>query len=66
MFRFGNYLPSGTDQYPANKSFGNVAEWHSFCRYADPLGAYDTGNSANDFFEEYSPVAGYYSQKMRK
>jgi hypothetical protein len=63
MLRYGNYqIPSG-DPYPNNKSFGNVAEWHSFCRYADPDGAWDTGNSANDFFEEENPVIGYYSQR---
>lgn len=66
VFRYGNYSPLGNDPYPANKSFGNVEEWHSFCRYADPKGAYDTGNSANDFFEETNPIAGYYSQRMKK
>jgi len=66
VFRYGNYCSSGTDQFPNNKSYGIVSEWHSFCRYADPKGAYDTGNSQNDFFEESAPVAGYYSQRMKK
>jgi hypothetical protein len=66
MFRYGNYTPYGTNSYPANKSYGNVEEWHSFCRYADPKGAYDSGSSASDFFEESNPAAGYYSQRMKK
>ena len=65
ILRFGNYKCSGKDPFPNNQSFGSVEEWHSICRYADPFGAFDTGNSKNDFFEETNPIAGYYSQRMK-
>jgi hypothetical protein len=63
MLRYGNYVIPANDPYPNNKSFGDVSEWHSICRYADPKGAWETGNSRNDFFEEESPIVGYYSQR---
>ena len=65
ILRFGNYKCSGNDPFPNNKSFGTVKEWHSICRYSDPFGAFDTGNSENDFFEETKPIVGYYSQRMK-
>jgi hypothetical protein len=66
ILRYGNFVSFANDQFPNNKSFGNVQEWHSICRYADPKGAFNTNNSANDFFEEPNPIAGYYSQRMKK
>ena len=64
VLRYGNYQPPSPDPFPDNRSFGTVPEWHSICRYADPHGAWDTGNSANDFFDESNPIVGYYSQLM--
>jgi len=64
VVRFGNYTPPEPDPFPENKSFGMVPEWHSICRYADRPGAYDTDNSADDFFDEDNPVPGWYSQRF--
>jgi len=66
LLRYGNYTISAGNPFPNNISFGFAGEWNSICRYADPKGAYDTGNSSNDFFEERNPIAGYYSQRMKK
>ena len=65
VLRYGNYIypGPGADPYPNNKSLGMMPELESFARY---LGAYDTGNSANDFFvpRDYGvrPIPHYYSQ----
>ncbi len=66
LLRFGNFTLTANSRLKGNISFGSVPEWSSICRYADPNGAYETGNSLNDFFEEPNPIAGYYSQRMKK
>jgi hypothetical protein len=49
VVRYGNYAYAGpgSDPYPNNKSIGLVAEYQSIARFN---GAYQTGNSSNDFY----------------
>lgn len=49
VVRYGNYVFQGVgaDPYPGNQSIGAVPVFESIARYA---GAYDTHNSANDFY----------------
>jgi hypothetical protein len=60
MFRYGNYVAPAGDRFPNNKSFGTVPEWHSMCRFND---AWETGNSSDDFYDENTPIVGWYSQR---
>jgi hypothetical protein len=51
VVRYGNYVyggPDTNDPYPNNTSMGFLPEFQSIQRYA---GAYDTDNTANDFYE---------------
>lgn len=60
VVRYGNYMPESPDPYPGNHSAGIIPEWYSLCRYAY---AYSTGNSANDFYMEKTPVPMWFSER---
>ncbi len=68
VVRYGGYTytGSGSDPYPSNQSVGVVPEFESIARYA---GAYDTDNSANDFYitrPGLRPIPHWLSQLYKK
>jgi hypothetical protein len=68
VVRYGNYTFTGpgTDPYPTYKSIGVVPDFESIARYA---GAYDTKNTANDFYitrPGLRPIPHWLSQLWKK
>jgi hypothetical protein len=68
VLRYGGYTytGSGNDPYPEYKSIGTVPDFESVARYA---GAYDSGNSATDFYitrPGLRPIPHWLSQLYKK
>jgi len=68
VVRYGNYTFTGpgTDPYPTYQSIGVVPQFESIARYA---GAYDTRNTANDFYitrPGLRPIPHWLSQLWKK
>ncbi len=56
VVRYGNYVyTGGADPYPNCRSIGVIPEFQSIARYN---GAYDTGNTAEDFYRTGIDVPG--------
>ncbi|HXG00706.1 MAG TPA: hypothetical protein VNL69_07960, partial [Bacteroidota bacterium] len=68
VVRYGNYTFTGPgpDPYPTYRSIGLVPDYESIARYA---GAYDTKNTANDFYitrPGLRPIPHWLSQLWKK
>ncbi len=68
VVRYGNYAFTGPgpDPYPTYRSIGTIPMYESMARYA---GAYDTKNTANDFYitrEGLPPIPHWLSQLYKK
>ena len=66
VVRYGNYVYSGVDPYPTYQTIGVVPDGESIARYA---GAYDTRNTANDFYITRAglrPIPHWISQLWKK
>lgn len=60
VVRYGNYVAPTPDPFPSNHSAGMIPEWYSLDRYAY---AYETGNSADDFYMAMTPTPLWFSER---